>query len=230
MREVKQGVGLVQVTPNAEHMLERIARVCYNSEARMQCDDCDDGSCEKCVTRCTEFLGSLKNKHHDSIFEHAVATFKLITDRGITHELVRHRLASYTQSSTRYIKYIDDMPVVAPLFRDEAEEMEWRRAMHVAENTYTKLLAAGTPPQIARDVLPTCTAATLFVTANFREWRHILKLRLAAGAHPKIRALAMLIWRQLMPHCPVYFGDLGSKYVGIRTNGYAILECLQKLK
>jgi len=208
MREVEQQAELVQITANAEHMLERIARVCYNSESRMQCDDCNDGSCKKCVTRRTEFLSGLKSKHHDSIFEHAVATFKLTTDRGITHELVRHRLASYTQSSTRYIKHDDGMPVVVPFFRTEAEERIWRGAMYVAEDAYAKMLAGGTPPQIARDVLPTCTAATLFVTANFREWRHILQLRLAAGAHPKIRALALLIWRQLAPHCPVYFDDL----------------------
>ncbi len=202
-----QSAELVQVTPDAARMLERIARVCYNSEDKMRCD-CADGLCEKCCSRREKFLGGLKERRHDSVFEHAAATFRLVTDRGITHELVRHRLASYTQSSTRYIKYDEGVPVVALLFRSAAEEEEWRRAVLAAEAAYRALLAAGTPPENARDVLPTCTAATIFVTANFREWRHILRLRLAQGAHPKIRLLARAVLEQLAPHCPVYFDDL----------------------
>ncbi len=211
MQEIEQQAELVQITPHAEHMLERIARVCYNSEERMRCDDCGDGSCPKCAQRRQKFLGGLKDKRHDSVFEHAIATFKLTTDRGITHELVRHRLASYTQSSTRYIRYEDGVPVIPPLFNNAAEQGIWRKAMQEAENAYMAMLSGGMPPQNARDVLPTCTAATLFVTANFREWRHILKLRLAPGAHPKIRLLAKLIWQELAPHCPVYFSDLENE-------------------
>lgn len=207
MIEINQSAQLVQCTANAEQTLERIARVCYNSENRMDCD-CADGNCQKCQDRRRKFLGGLKSNHHDSIFEHATATLFLITDRGITHELVRHRLASYTQSSTRYIKYDDDLPVVRPLFKSAEEETSWREAMLSAEKSYREMLAAGVPAQNARDVLPTCTAAKIFVTANFREWRHILALRLAPGAHPKIRVLARLILEQLAPHCPVYFEDL----------------------
>lgn len=211
MREIEQRAELVQVTPNAEHMLERIARVCYNSEERMLCDDCVDGTCPKCVERRRKFLGGLKEKRHDSVFEHAVATFRLVTDRGITHELVRHRLASYTQSSTRYIRYGDGVPVIPPLFGNETERGIWRKAVQEAENAYMAMLAGGVPQQNARDVLPTCTAAAIFVTANFREWRHILRMRLAPGAHPKIRLLAKLIWQQLAPHSPVYFSDLENE-------------------
>lgn len=207
MKEITQSATLVQCTQNAAAMLERIARVCYNSENKMTCS-CNDGNCEKCRERRNAFLGGLKRNRHESIFEHASATFLLVTDRGITHELVRHRLASYTQSSTRYIKYDDDMPVVPPIFTDETEKIIWRQAMEQAERSYRELLDGGVPPQNARDVLPTCTAAKLFVTANFREWRHILTLRLAKGAHPKIRALAAMILEQLAPHCPVYFDDL----------------------
>ncbi len=210
MREIEATAQLVQCTPDAEKMLERIARVCYNSEARMACD-CGDGDCEKCRKRRRAFLGGLRDRRHDSIFEHASATFFLVTDRGITHELVRHRLASYTQSSTRYIKYDEDLPVVAPLLGNDGERAAWREAVLKAEEAYRKLLAGGTPAEAARDVLPTCTAAKIFVTANFREWRHILRLRMAAGAHPKIRRLAKLIWTELCPHCPVYFEDLGKE-------------------
>ncbi len=207
MREVEQSATLIQCTPDAEAMLERIARVCYDSEDRMACD-CADGRCDKCLARREKFLSGLKERRHDSIFEHASATFLLVTDRGITHEIVRHRLASYTQSSTRYIKYDDDLPVVKPRFDSPAREAAWREAVLAAEQTYRRLLADGTPAETARDVLPTCTAAKLFVTANFREWRHILKLRLAKGAHPKVRLLAGLVWRELAPRCPVYFADL----------------------
>ena len=208
---IEQNAQLVQVTADAAETLERIARVCYNSEERMQCD-CADNKCEKCRARRDKFLGGLKERRHDSVFEHAVATFKLTTDRGITHELVRHRLASYTQSSTRYIKYDEGIPVVPPLFKSEAEEREWRKAMEAAEKAYQTLLDNKTPAETARDVLPTCTAATIFVTANFREWRHILRLRLARGAHPKIRLLARQIWEKLAPHCPVYFDDLKKEF------------------
>ncbi|MCC8181044.1 MAG: FAD-dependent thymidylate synthase [Planctomycetes bacterium] len=211
MREIEQSAELVQATPDAGRMLERIARVCYNSENRMMCD-CVDGMCTKCVARRDKFLGALKDKRHDSVFEHASATFKIVTDRGITHELVRHRLASFTQSSTRYIKYDDGLPVVKPFGLAAAEEDDWHQAMLAAESAYVRLLENGTAQQDARDVLPTCTAATIFITANFREWRHILNLRLAAGAHPKIRALAGLIWQQFHPLCPVYFEDLAKLY------------------
>ena len=129
--------------------------------------------------------------------------------------MVRHRLASYTQSSTRYIKYDDEMPVIRPIFAAEGEEAAWREAMLAAEKSYRAMLAAGVPPQNARDVLPTCTAAKIFVTANFREWRHILRLRLARGAHPKIRVLARLIWREMNAQCPVYFNDLEKEFADL---------------
>lgn len=214
MIEVEQSATLVQVTPEADKMLERIARVCYDSEEKMACD-CHDGYCDKCRARRDKFLGGLRERRHDSVFEHAVATFLLVTDRGITHEIVRHRLASFTQSSTRYIKYEEGMPVVRPLFTSALEEEAWRKAMLAAEAAYRTMLENKVPAQNARDVLPTCTAAKLFVTANFREWRHILRLRLARGAHPKIRLLARDIWQKIMPHCPVYFSDLEKEFADL---------------
>lgn len=214
MIEVEQSATLISVTAEADKMLERIARVCYDSEDRMACD-CADGYCEKCRTRRDKFLGGLKERRHDSVFEHASATFLLVTDRGITHEVVRHRLASFTQSSTRYIKYDDELPVIRPLFVSKFEEDTWREATLAAEQAYRRLLANNVPAQNARDVLPTCTAAKLFVTANFREWRHIFRLRLARGAHPKIRVLAREIWQKLCPCCPVYFADLEKEFADL---------------
>ncbi|MDR3077221.1 MAG: FAD-dependent thymidylate synthase [Planctomycetota bacterium] len=210
MVEVEQSAELVQCTADADWLLERIARVCYNSEDRLRCS-CPDGRCPACRERRDRFLAGLRERRHDSVFEHASATFRLITDRGVTHELVRHRLASYTQSSTRYIRYDEGLPVVRPLFASPGGEEAWRRSMLEAEAAYRELREAGAPPQEARDVLPTCLAATIFVTANFREWRHILKLRLARDAHPKIRVLARLVLDRLSPHCPAYFSDLGKE-------------------
>lgn len=207
---VKQSAELVQHTPEPDKLIERIARVCYNSEDRMACD-CADGYCPKCRERRDKFLAGLAGRRHDSVFEHASATFKLVTDRDITHELVRHRLASYTQSSTRYIKYDDGVPVVEPIFAREGEREVWLEAMQAAEAAYLRLLAAKTPPQNARDVLPTSTATTIFMTANFREWRHVIELRAAKGAHPKIRELAFMIHAELTRLCPVYFRDAAEQ-------------------
>lgn len=203
---IKQEAELVEYTRDADKMLERIARVCYNSEERMACD-CADGYCQKCRDRRDKFLGGLAGKRHDSVFEHASATFRLLTDRGITHEMVRHRLASFTQSSTRYIKYDDGLPVVEPIFVKDGEREMWLKAMEAAEKAYVDLLTAGVPAQNARDVLPTSTATTLFMTANFREWKHVIRLRSAPGAHPKIRELSVKIHEQLLPLCPAYFKD-----------------------
>ncbi|MDR0362452.1 MAG: FAD-dependent thymidylate synthase [Planctomycetota bacterium] len=200
----EQSAELVAWTADADRLIERIARVCYNSEDRMACD-CADGYCDECRRRRGLFLGGLARRGHESVFEHASATFRIVTDRGITHELVRHRLASYTQSSTRYIKYADGLPVVTPVFTNDFERDRWREAMAAAERQYLAMLENGVPPQNARDVLPTCTATTIFMSANFREWRHVLALRLAAGAHPKIRALSGLLLEKLAPLCPGYF-------------------------
>jgi thymidylate synthase (FAD) len=209
MRIVKPEVELFQYTPEADKLIERIARVCYNSEDAMRCD-CPDGYCPACRARRDKFLSSLAGKRHDSVFEHASATFRVLTDRGITHELVRHRLASFTQSSTRYIKFREDLPVVEPLFRKEGERELWLAGVQAAEQSYQSLLAQGVPAENARDVLPTCTAATLFMTANLREWKHVLRLRTAPGAHPKIRYLAREILREILPLCPVYFRELSD--------------------
>lgn len=206
---MEQSAELVQHSPEPEKLIERIARVCYHSEARMACG-CADGYCGECRKRRDAFLGGLARRGHESVFEHAYATFRLVTDRGISHELVRHRLASYTQSSTRYIRYDQGMPVVEPVFSAAAEREAWAEAMLAAEKAYLGMLAAGVPLQNARDVLPTCAATVVFMTANFREWRHVIALRTARGAHPKMRGLFELVRTALAPLCRVYFDAKGG--------------------
>lgn len=204
---ITPSVELIQHSRNPDQLIERIARVCYGSEDRMACD-CADGYCDSCRARRDRFLGGLAEKRHDSVFEHAHATFRIVADRGVTHELVRHRLASYAQSSTRYIRFDRGLPVVEPVFVKPGEREVWLRATAAAESAYLEMLAAGVPAQNARDVLPTCTAATIFMTANMREWRHVILLRAAAGAHPKIRRIAGMIRRELAALLPVYFRGL----------------------
>lgn len=204
MIEVKQSATLIQATPDAAMLIEKIARVCYNSEEKM---GCECGRCPRCLERNKTFLSSLIKRGHESVFEHAWATFFIVTDRGISHELVRHRMASYTQESTRYVKY-DNIPVILPavnmnIVRDMIED-------NIKESTraYKVLVSNGQPYQTARDLLPICTATKLYMTANFREWRHVLKLRTGEGAHPKMRALAYEILDLIHPLLPVYFQDL----------------------
>lgn len=158
-------------------LIERCGRVCYKSE-----DKITDTSKYK-------FVEMLLKRGHEAVLEHASATYLLITDRGVTHELVRHRLASYCQESTRYCNYGNEITVVEPPGLSDYDAKEWRQACGIAETCYKNLLAGGQSPQIARSVLPTCLKTEITITANFREWRHIFKLRTSAAAHPQIREL-----------------------------------------
>lgn len=200
MIEVQQSAELISSQLCPQLFIERIARVCWGSEDRM------DGEGDT-VERNRLFLKSLIKKGHESPLEHGFATFKIVTDRGITHELVRHRLASYTQQSTRYVKFTDGIPVIRPDGLEGGDLDIWKWSMERAESTYLELLDFGVRAEIARDVLPTCLATTIFMTANFREWRHILKLRLAPDAHPKMRKLMRLIAIELAKLAPVLFEE-----------------------
>ncbi|GHS95526.1 thymidylate synthase [Planctomycetales bacterium] len=197
---IKPAATLEWLTPDALKVIERAGRVCYKSE-----DKITGASAEK-------FVAGILARGHEAVIEHASASFRLITDRGLTHEIVRHRLASYCQESTRYCNYSADkfaaqIAVIEPPDLDAAQQAIWRDACAGAEKAYFALLAAGTAPQIARAVLPTCLKTELVMTANFREWRHFLKLRLADGAHPQIRELARQIAMILSAECPAVFGE-----------------------
>lgn len=198
MRIVQQSVKLLSITPNAEKLIERSARTCYQSFDKM-----DKSSYQKLI----RYLISVG---HESVLEHAVATFRIITNRGISHEIVRHRLASYSQESTRYCAYKNDIEVIVPHGLDEDSFLLWKELMLKIEETYHKLLSNGISPQNARDVLPTCLKTELIMTANFREWRHIIKLRTSKQAHPQIRELCSMILDELYSRCPIIFEDLKS--------------------
>lgn len=166
------------------------------------------------VESARKFVGRILDYGHESVIEHANATIKFVTDRGVTHELVRHRLASYSQESTRYCNYGKDkhgneITVIEPLFPDtpqgKAQRVCWRRAVQSAENEYMAMLAAGASPQIARSVLPNSLKTEIVTTFNFREWRHFLRLRMGKRAHPQIRQIAYMAWLLLMDVAPSIF-------------------------
>ncbi len=200
MKIVGPYVKLVQVTPNAAELIELCGRLCYKSE-----DAITEGSA-------VSFIAMLKRRGHLSVLEHAVASFIIGTDRGVTHELVRHRLASYSQTSTRYCNYSKDkfdgeISVVRPvdIMVDTRADDIWLGCCEEAERSYLQLLAQGASPQTARSVLPTCLFTEIAMTANFREWAHFIELRTSAAAHPDMRRVANLIQRELVRVAPGIF-------------------------
>jgi len=203
MKIVNQSVELLAITPLSSLLIEKAARVCYKSEELIK-----PGSDERLIKSCM-------NKHHMSVIEHGVASFRIICDRGISHEIVRHRIASFSQESTRYCNYSKDkfsneISVIEPPSLTPNQKVSWRNAVESAEKMYFEMLQDGATPQIARSVLPTCLKTEIVMTANFREWRHFIDLRQAETAHPQIRPIAKDIKKILIDSCPAVFGDLNS--------------------
>ena len=199
MRIVPHSVNLFHSTPDPERVIERAGRVCWKSEDRIT------------ETSHVAFIRMLldPSRKHESVLEHASAGFLIQTDRGISHELVRHRIASYSQSSTRYCRFKDEITVIKPSTLAEYGPSYdgWEEACLRAETCYNTMTGFGEQPEIARSVLPTCLATEVVMTANFREWRHFLNLRLAPSAHPDMRVVAGLIRDQLVELAPTVFEE-----------------------
>ena len=183
--------------------LERIGRVCYKSEGRI-----GPGTAEK-------FIKNILQRGHESVIEHEKVTMRMVCDRGVTHELVRHRLASYSQESTRYCNYSQDkfgseLTFIRPLFWEEGSEAFalWREAMTRVEADYMRLLDLGATPQEARSILPNSLKTEIVVTMDLREWRHFLRLRTAPAAHPQMREVALMALGLLKSKLPAVFDDI----------------------
>lgn len=178
--------------------IETAARTCYQSEGKAY-----EGSA-------VEFVRRLIARGHESMLEHASLTWHIITDRATSHEIVRHRLASYAQESQRYCRYQDGITFIAPSYATPGSEFwaKWQESCQNAENAYIDLLRAGYAPQEARAVLPNSTKTQLVMTANMREWRHFLRLRTDAAAHPMMQSLAGMILDQLKAKAPVFVEDI----------------------
>ena len=191
MRIGKQKVELLypQSYEEITEKIEIAGRVCYQSEPQ--------GDPEK-------FIRMIIKRGHESVLEHGSLTFKIRTNRAIANEIVRHRLASYSQESTRYVKY-DDIEFIPG---DRLEESYAGDMLTRIEEAYNFLIDQEFKPEEARDILPNCTATTLVMTMNFRELRHFLKLRLDKAAHPQIRELAGIILEILKEKYPVFVEDI----------------------
>lgn len=190
--------------------IEKAARTCYKSEDKIK-----DGSAEKMVR-------GLVKRQHEAMLEHASITVKFVTDRAIANEIVRHRLCSYAQESTRYVNYKDGIEFIEPIFNHGEEHdqafLEWSSLCSYAENAYTNMINAGCTPEEARSVLPLSTKTEIVVTGNLREWRHIFDLRVLGTTgrpHPQIRALLLPLLCELSDKLPIIFGDQYDKVYGI---------------
>jgi thymidylate synthase (FAD) len=213
MKVIAPSFDVVSAIPYADmlNVIERAYRVCYASEPQ--------GDSEK-------FIRSKMNLKHDAPLEHISISIELVVDRGVSHELVRHRLASFCQESTRYANYSKDkfgkeITVIKPFFFD-ADEVKtkigevnkydawWIACLH-AELAYMTLLGKGATPQEARSVLPNSLATKILVTANLREWRHIFNLRVIGTTgkpHPQMVEAMLPVLNYFKIHYPIFFEDL----------------------
>jgi len=179
-------------------LIELAGRTAYKSE-----DKITEGSAEK-------FIRSLVRRGHESVLEHVSITIRFITDRGVTHEEVRHRLCAYTQESTRYCNYSESgLRFIQPVdFHLDKDDLEF---LQTVEDFYRSKIAQGKTPQQARYFLVNGLKTEIVHTANIREWRHILGLRTSKAAHPQIRALMGAVLQRLQSELPALFDDIGVK-------------------
>ena len=192
--------------------IEKVGRTCYKSEDKITAESAEN------------FVRGLIKRGHLAMIEHETITVKFVCDRGVSHELVRHRLASFAQESTRYCNYSGDqfgreITVIQPCWLEKPEDGYpettdwdvWAQAMEDAEEKYMELLDMGWSPQQARTVLPNSLKTEVVVTMNIREWRHFFNLRAigTTGApHPQMKQVAWLAFDMFKENWPVFFEDL----------------------
>lgn len=192
-------------------LIERAGRVCYKSENKIKRDSAKT------------FIRNILKRGHESVIEHVSITVRVICDRGVSHEIVRHRIASYSQESTRYCNYADDkfgneITVIMPCFfeflideNDNYRYSVWYNACKRAEDAYNILISKGASPQEARSVLPNSIKTEMFITMNLREWRHFFRLRCSPAAHPQMRQIANMILNQFKQMFPLFVEDIEVK-------------------
>ncbi len=183
--------------------IELAGRVCYKSETKITSDSA------------IGFIQRILDNGHESVLEHEKLTVRIICDRGVSHELVRHRIASYSQESTRYCNYSldkhqNELTFIRPFFwNDDPEKFHiWEDAMQIAEQSYLALIAKGASPQEARSVLPNSLKTEIVVTMNIREWRHFFRLRTSTAAHPQMQEIAVPMLEQFKKVIPILFDDI----------------------
>lgn len=187
-------------------LIEQAGRTCYKSEAAITPESA------------AAFVQKIVKNHHEAMLEHASMTVKFIVDRGVSHELVRHRLASFAQESTRYCNYANDrfdgeLTFIRPYFfkTDLTVYFWWRDLCRRSEEMYLSMIAEGWTPQEARSVLPNSLKTEVIMTADMREWRHFFRLRAAGetGApHPQMAEVAVPLLKECQAYMPELFGDI----------------------
>lgn len=204
---------LTNITGDELKLIELAGRTCYKSE-----DNITDESSRR-------FVKNIISRGHEAMLEHSVLSVKFICDRGISHELVRHRLASFAQESTRYCNYSKDkfgneLTFIEPFFfcqrgvgnRDNNSLYNiWLDECESAEKAYLKMLELGATPQEARSILPNSIKTEIIVTMNYREWRHFFKLRAArftGSAHPQMEEITIPLLNEVKKLIPVVFDDI----------------------
>ena len=186
--------------------IERVARVCYKSEDKIT----PDGESAK------KLVGFLVKQGHEAMLEHSLLSVLFTCDRGIANELVRHRIASFAQESTRYCNYSKEkfggeLSFIRPYYIDDLSEEACDAisdSCRLAEKLYLQLIKDGLRPEQARCVLPLCLKTEIVVTANYREWRNIFKLRTPVAAHPQMRELMCPLLLEVQKKIPVVFDDI----------------------
>ena len=209
MRMVKPSFEIIDM-PKPEDILKRIesaGRTCYKSEDKITRDSAK------------EFVARILKSGHHSVIEHVSISVRIICDRGVTHEIVRHRMASFSQESTRYANYSrnkfgNEITVIKPCFwaEDSEEYQQWLSAMQQSEKTYLKLVELGSRPEQARSVLPNSLKTEIVVSCNIREWRHIFSTRCSPRAHPQMREIMLPLLKHLNSKIPVVFEDIFLRY------------------
>ena len=207
MRVLRAGYEIIDELNGAEILkkLEKIARICYKSE-----DKITESSAERMIK-------ALIKNGHEAMLEHYSFSVKFTVDRGVSHEIVRHRIASFAQESTRYCNYTGDgIAVIEPLYLDKDTPLYkvWYNLCQEAEDTYIAMCGAKAKPQEARAVLPNSLKTELVMTANLREWRHFFKLRalgVTGKPHPQMVEVALPLLKEVQEKIPVVFDDLVIK-------------------
>lgn len=196
--------------------IELAGRTCYKSEASITEDSCKN------------FVAMLIKRGHEAMLEHYNVSFKIVCDRGVTHEIVRHRIASYAQESTRYVNYnkkgmqfinpsfwqYDCVQEGSPIPNEVKMKNIWHVHMEACERAYNELIELGAKPEEARSVLPNSLKTEIVITMNLRELRHFLKLRTSKYAHPQMVQVATMLLIELVSKIPVVFDDIYTEVTG----------------
>ena len=248
MKIVEQSHEILSLPNNLLEIIEKAGRTCYKSEKNMNfCTLNKNDNCKihpglvvkicdasKCPYHSSyKFVQMLRDRGHHAMIEFGDITVKFITNRGVTHELVRHRLCSFAQESTRYVRYDGQMEFIRPVWcpknvvgdypewnnaqtytymhrkqKDNRKIMCWLDSCITDELKYNYLIENGWRPEQAREVLPNSLKTEIVVKGNIREWRHCLQLRTSKKAHPQIQALMLPLLAELKTKIPVVFDDL----------------------